>query len=279
MKRLAIIAMVGTLALAAPRRASASILGEESALLAELIGLQLEELTEISTLITNVKLVIGGLNEIASLARAAKRIYDAIRKYSLNDLLQDAKTGLYRAFPDLEKIEQELAMLKANGQAIEKGKDAFFGHVDYHDAEMNRVATATFRHAFRSTIWPAVFPEAMSFDEYPSPVDELIQRRYKRAGLNMRMAIQNTALGMLSEKIKTMVEDAEAKERTDLQTAALNAQANVQTTNNTTMMRDLAEIEHAEREAAQIRDEHFQKEATKSMRESTDQLFEMGAIQ
>ena len=106
-------------------RSAYAIFGEEdwlsgqNALLTEMLAKQIEEVTKISVLIANVKMIVRSTNEAFALARTVKRVYDMIRTYSLQDWVRDAKQGLYKALPDAKKLEGEIVSLVENKKALE----------------------------------------------------------------------------------------------------------------------------------------------------------------
>jgi hypothetical protein len=238
-----------------------AIFGEEdwlsgqNELLAELVGDQLRQISELMELVNTTRTMLGTVNDALALARTVKRVYDIVRNYSLERLMQDAKRGLYKAMPELRQTEAEVGELVQNGRALEQGAGAFFSKVTIHDAAISRAARATFEHGYQATIWPAVFPDAMSFLPDPSPVELLIQQRYLRTADAKRRAVQRTALGVLAKKVEAFVEDAEDKDNVELRSAATNAQLNFQSMAHLTELRNLKEQDAAEKEAARLDDQ------------------------
>ena len=94
-----------------------AIFGEEdwlsgqNAILAELLGAQLKELTQVVKLVNDTRQMLGAVNDGLALARTVKRVYETIRTYSLAKLVADAKRGLYRAMPELRDTEAEVREL------------------------------------------------------------------------------------------------------------------------------------------------------------------------
>jgi hypothetical protein len=238
-----------------------AIFGEEdwlsgqNELLAELVGDQLRQISELMEVVNNTRLMLGSVNDALALARTVKRVYDILRTYDLDKLVRDAKRGLYKAMPELRQTEAEVGELLANGQALEQGDGAFFSRISIHDARISAASKATFEHAYQSTIWPSVFPDAMSFLPGPSPVELLIQQKYRRTADARRQAVQRTALGVLATKVQAFVDDAEDKDNAELRSLATSAQVSFQSMAHLTELRNLKEQETAEREAARIDDQ------------------------
>ena len=62
----------------APRTAHGSVFGEENAALAALVAQGIEELTQISTIIQNLRGAVQTANEMLAIAREARRVYEMV---------------------------------------------------------------------------------------------------------------------------------------------------------------------------------------------------------
>jgi hypothetical protein len=273
--RAAIVVFVAVMGFTRP--SYSSIFGEENVQLATLVGLKLEELANLSAILTQIKYMIQGVNDVAAGVRQGYRIYRFIRNYSLQDLKRDAVRGLTEAFPELRDIHREVELLRENNQAVNDGN--FFTHVDMHDRPMRDALATSYRYAFRSAVWPMVFPEAKTLGEKPSEVDLLVHQRFGRAGLRAKTAIQRTALGILAKEAAALAKDAEAKGRADQKSAAVAAQAAVQDANNTTTLVNHADLQAAREESTDMQIEAFETTAVEASKKSTAALFEVGSIQ
>lgn len=231
--------------------ARADLLGTENAALWKLVGLKLKELAQVSQLISNGKLVISGVNEVASVARSAMRMYTTLRNYSLDDFVRDAKAGLTEAFPEIADLEREVQAMSANIGALED--DKFWRHRDHHDARARHFLETAARHAYRSALYPMVFKGAREGATDPTPVDLLVQEEMRRSGIAMKVARENSALAVLVKASTRIMEDAEAKKRTDLRGIALGAQAGIQVVRNTRQLIDIESMRVANEVAEQKR--------------------------
>ena len=257
-----------------PVDAKASLFGEENAVLSQIAAQQLIEYVELVEIVQNAVYMVQALNETLAVARKAYQIYDAIRNYTLADLVADAKRGLYEAVPEAKQLEREVGTLVANGRAIRKGSGAFFSRVDIHDFKVKRRAEAVFRHAYRATIWPAVFPGAMDAKgAQPSQVDLLIQERFRRSGEEASSALKSSAMGILAKKVQAYVDDAERKGRADLQMGATTAQVSLQTMSDTNALLDLDRQRTALQEGERLDAHGFNLSLGKTLAESGDLLF------
>lgn len=274
-KRACILVLVAAMSVSRP--SYASIFGEENVHLATLVGLKIEELANLSALLAHIKYMLQGVNEVAAGVRQGYRIYQFIRDYSLEDLKRDAKRGLMKAFPELSDIDREVGLLLENNRALDEGK--FFTHVDYHDRPMYDVLASSYRYAFRSAVWPLVFPAAKKLGDNPSKVDLLVHQRFKWAGMQAKVAIQKTALGILAKEAAALAKDAEDKGRSDQKSAAVSAQAAVQNANNTTTLANHADLQAARKQSTDAQIDAFEAKAGNAMKENTAVLFDVGSIE
>lgn len=257
--------------------AHASIFGEENAALATLVAQGVEELTQISTIIANLKAALQTANETLALAREGRRLYEMIANYSWEDLQRDATTGLYQVFPDLREVERQSRLLVANGQAIEQGYGPFFSRYTVNDRKMTRVTRALWSHHISTAIWPIEFREAMKAKPEPSPVEQLLEERFIRTEDQLRRAVQNTGMKVLSEKVRAYVRDAESKNEAPLKTAATNVEVNFQAMRDIRQLTNLKEQDVAIQESGRIRDARFFNGFRNGLQESSRLLVEPGS--
>lgn len=262
----------------ASRPANASVFGEENAALSALVAQGIQEITQLSTIITNIKAAIQTANEMLAIAREAQRVYQMIANYSWEDLQRDAKAGLYEVFPDLREIELQSKLLIENGRAMEQGYGPFFSRYTVNDRRMERVTKAMWRHAISGTIWPIEFREAMKNHSEPSPVERLLEERFVRTEDQVRRAVQNTGMEILSRKVKAYVKDAESKNEAPLKTAATNVEVNYQSMRDGKQLLNLREQDVAIQEAGRLQDARFYNGFRNGLRGSSRLLFDPGPV-
>ncbi len=112
-------------------------LSGQNAMLAQLVGLQIEQLTQISVQIANIKMLVKSANEGLSFARTGYRELRAIGRYRLSDLARDAKRGLYEVFPEIGDIEMEVGDMVASFDNRENG--GFGEYAGIHDAKKKNI--------------------------------------------------------------------------------------------------------------------------------------------
>lgn len=252
-----ILAATVALTLAVPRPAHA-LFGEEdwlsgqNQLLAALLAQDMEQTANLVGLFANARMLLTSVNESLALTRTAYRQVQAIRNYTLQDLADDARAGLYQAYPDLEDIERESRALVANGEAIEDG--TFWSHTDHHDRDVSRRAHAAFDFAYQSTIWPIAFTNAMRHAPHPSPVDLEIQNLYRRTGQRYQIAVQQMAFTVLARRVGLLLGEAEERDHLPTRIAATNAALSYQTMRNSTELLELEKARAAHEEHSRLED-------------------------
>jgi len=223
-------------------------LSGQNELMAQLLATELDELTNLTSILSNMRSVVQAGNETLAIARQSYRAYQAVRNYSLEDLSRDAKVGLYKAFPDLARMEHDLYLFDEQARAFDRNH--FFSYWNNYDFKMAKVVERALTHTYKATIWPMVFPEAMVYRQNPSPVDIKIWGLYRKSGMELEVAVQNTALGALAQKVANLVEEAEESDNLELMAQATAAQAAHQSLVNSTEFLNLYKAELAAREQA-----------------------------
>jgi len=271
--------LLGFAVLLAPGRARA-IFGEEdwfsgqNALLARLLSAQLEELYKLSELIANVRLATSAANESLAIARETWRAYKTVRDYSLEELMRDAKRGLYQTWPDLREIERDGVLLR---EQIEKG-EGLFSVWNRYDDKMHPVMNRLFEFSYQASIWPAVFPEAMRHRPNATPVEKRIWERFVKTRQDVEVLTQKTALSALARKVAALVKDAEESGRLDLEAQATAAQLAVQEVVNSTEFLNLYKSQVAIEEEARARERRARQTIRRAMVENVRKLLLPGGM-
>ena len=276
-----ITALLVALAALLPARSQAFLdlgqsdwLSGQNSLLVELLATEIEELANITETLRNMRMVAQAGNEALALARSTFRAYKAVRDYSREDLIRDAREGLYNAFPDLEGIESEVNLY--GDQWVNRGD--FWSFQGTYDGKMGQVVTRVLEHGYQATIWPTVFPEAMVYRQNPSPLDLHIWQIYSRTGQKADAAIQKTALAALAVKAANFVADAEDSGNLELAAQAATTQLMVQEVSNSTEFLNLYKAEMASKEAARITEQGRRDAMRASLTNHAREIFAPGAM-
>lgn len=247
-------------------------LSGQNALLMKLLATELDSLGELTSILANVRTVVQAGNEALALARTTYREYKAITNYNRDDLIRDAKRGLYEAFPDLALIEQNAGLLE--DQYERSGE--FLEYWNLYDRKIQQTVGKVMSHTYKSTIWPWVFPEAMVKRENPSPVDIKIWNLYKKSGMVAEVAVQKTALAALAQKVAGFVRDAEESGNLEVAATAASAQLQLQEVSNSTEFLNLYKAELGAREEARDTLRRRSRALKRTMRENLRELMAPG---
>jgi hypothetical protein len=250
-------------------------LSGQNQMLAQLLACNLEELSNISALLANMKLVVAAGNESLALARNTYRAYRSVKNYTWQDLMRDAKKGFYDVFPDLYDIEQEAREYEHQYE----NRSRFFSYYGRHDYEMSRKLGAVLSHGYKAAIWPRLFPSAFDrLKKNPSPVDLYTWQLYVKSGMAMEKAVKSTSIYALSEKVQKLVEEAERRDQLDLDAQAISAQMAVQQTANSTEFLDLYRAQVAQEEAAHAKERKRRKATERELEGQAEKIFKAGGM-
>ena len=267
--------MVGALVFAGTPRSAQALFGEENwlsgeneILIAQLTA-QLKSLTELTTLVTNITQLVKTANQTLALARWVRRTYEMVADYRWEDLVDDARRGLHQAMPETALLEDELDELLRNGGAVRRG-EGFFRRYSAADADMKQSARAAFSLAYRSALWPTVFPKAFKEEQRRgggvTPLDHLIFERYRRAQMTGRKAVQDAAFWAVGQRVSKLSEAAEASNNLPARATATNAQLNLQAAINSTAQLNLQRQDVGLREMARAQEERFRRRLMDDLR-------------
>jgi hypothetical protein len=263
------VAILAVVAVSGMPGRSWALFGEEdwfsgqNQLLVQLLATEAGEAADLASLLANIRMVTEATNEGLALARSSYRAYQAVRNYSIEDLMSDAKEGLYDAFPDLRAIEE-------NGDLLHEQWDErshFFSYRNRFDAQISPLARKLFEHSYQATIWPAVFPNAMGMKANFTPVELMIWERYMKTQQGLEVLVKKTSLAALAKKVQNLVKDAEESKNMELAAQAMETQLTTQLVNDVSEITDLMKsslaLEEQDREAERQRRQSIRKGLSK----------------
>lgn len=251
----------------------------QNAMLAELVAIEAAESAEsIPRMIFQFKQMVELLNETAGAAKLANEAYQWVRDFTWEDILTDAKNGLFKAFPDLEKIEGEIVDLRKNAEGIRDGK--FFTVQTRADSRVRQTAKGLVEHGYKAAIWPHVFPDAFNYEalEEPSGVDLEIEKRFIESGMAQERALRKSTFGMLAGEMADLVRHAERTNRADVIAQARGAQAAIDAANAANDQLDLMKLEEARKQVAEDIGRGFDKSLKGGLRKNKDKLLNPGGF-
>ncbi len=208
------------LCLLVPTSAEASMFGEENATLVNLLVQSIEQTAKLRSMVTATRDISRATNESLALAREAYREFKTVSSYTIEDYMEDAKEGLYRAFPELRDIEGDILLLKDQLE----NREVFFRYYNRYDPKLRERLEPVMSWAYKSTIWPVVFPQSLKLKPNMTPVDQEIFERYQRTGQLAQWAVRTTSMAAVAESIKELYDEAQKKKNSQLQLAATQAE-------------------------------------------------------
>ncbi len=88
-----------------------------------------------------------------------------------------------------------------------------------------------------------------------------------------RQLYEKSSFGILGEKIKTLIDDAEQKNRADLKARALSAQLQLDSAASLSQIKDYQKLSTALRESQRQKEQAFSKGLHKGLQSASGQLF------
>ncbi len=204
----------------APASAHSSVWGEENVTLIKLLLQSMEQTQKLRDVLTTTRELSRATNEGLALAREVYREGKTLSTYTLEDFLEEAKEGLYEAFPELRDIEGDIRLI--NDQ-IEK-REVFFSYYNRYDPKVRERLERVMSWAYKSTIWPVVFPQSLHLKPNMTPVEKEILERYQRTGQLAQWAVRTTSMAAMARSIKELYDEAAKKKDSALELAATQAE-------------------------------------------------------
>lgn len=265
------VAAVALSVLVSPR-AHADLAGE-TPILTGILAQEIIQTLDIASTLANIVKFVKATNEVLSFTRQAYRVYRQVINYTPKQLLNDAKRGLYKAIPEAEQLDREIRASIENGKAMVRGEEAFFGHSDHHEPWAKGMSKSLFRTGYRGLAKYVIRGGTKLYSDKPTMADKLIAKRFADSKMLSRQLYEKSSFGILGEKIKTLIDDAEQKNRADLKARALSAQLQLDSAASLSQMRDYQKLSTALRESQRHKEQAFSKGLQKSLKSASGQLF------
>jgi len=220
--------------------------------------------------------VLTGVNQVAALTRQAIEAYEFLRKLDRAYVLEHAKQGMYAAMPELRDIEREVRLTIRQKKALEEGD--FRAERNYHDPRTGALLSAAASAAYSASVYPILFPESKKYREIVTESEKLLAYRWRRLGLGRDQAVKTAAKTTMAGHVKNATENAEKKERIDLELEALQTKGAFGTMTNTQEIADIEKSKIAEQEAARLRRLERQRSLQRALDKKADDLGRVGVV-
>lgn len=170
----------------------ASMFGEENATLSAILTEEIFMAANVSETVTQLKAIVDAGNQTIDLARQSYRQFQAIRNYTLDDLLRDAKAGFCEglaATTDTDCIgwAQAIGEMSDNIKMIAGGKgEQFVAYRSRWDSETYNFLKKMYQGSARAFVYPKIAPNVSKFygwDKHENDADYVIQQALLKSGL------------------------------------------------------------------------------------------------
>ena len=194
-------------------------------------------------LVTETRNMLSAANETAAFARVTWRQIKLARHYSLDQMLEDAQKGFYKAFPELKELDVEARAMAGNLGAGWNGE--FWDHRDHHDRRSDK-HRRRIEYLLKGQIWPVANTRLYKADAADAKLDAY----FKSTGQAGRRAVHAASYVAFTDRVKVLSAQAAQSENLQVHLDAHTAEMATQTTRNTTEL-----LMHKEAETAIKQDE------------------------
>lgn len=170
----------------------ASMFGEENATLSAILTEEIFMAANVSETVTQLKAIVDAGNQAINLARESYRQFQAIKNYTLEDLLSDAKKGFCEGLAattdtDCESWALSINEMSDNLKMIAGGHgEQFVAYRSRWDAETYSFLKQMYHGSAKAFVYPKIAPNVSKFygwDKHENDGDYVIQQALLKSGL------------------------------------------------------------------------------------------------
>lgn len=170
----------------------ASMFGEENATLGAILTEEIFMAANVSETVTQLKAILDAGNQAINLARESYRQFQAIKNYTLDDLLSDAKKGFCEGLAattdtDCESWALSINEMSDNLKMIAGGHgEQFVAYRSRWDAETYSFLKQMYHGSAKAFVYPKIAPNVSKFygwDKHENDGDYVIQQALLKSGL------------------------------------------------------------------------------------------------
>lgn len=170
----------------------ASMFGEENATLSAILTEEIFMAANVSETVTQLKAIVDAGNQAINLARESYRQFQAIKNYTLDDLLSDAKKGFCEGLAattdtDCESWALSINEMSDNLKMIAGGHgEQFVAYRSRWDAETYSFLKQMYHGSAKAFVYPKIAPNVSKFygwDKHENDGDYVIQQALLKSGL------------------------------------------------------------------------------------------------
>lgn len=170
----------------------ASMFGEENATLGAILTEEIFMAANVSETVTQLKAIVDAGNQAINLARESYKQFQAIKNYTLEDLLSDAKKGFCEGLAattdtDCESWALSINEMSDNLKMIAGGHgEQFVAYRSRWDAETYSFLKQMYHGSAKAFVYPKIAPNVSKFygwDKHENDGDYVIQQALLKSGL------------------------------------------------------------------------------------------------
>ncbi|MEL7367812.1 MAG: hypothetical protein AAFN74_02785 [Myxococcota bacterium] len=264
-RKLAAGATAFVLLTASPSHAITGVISGETQLLTSILMQELAQVASLTKAVANLRMLVGGVNDVLATSREAVRIAQAIATFDPRTLLTDMKYAILAEFPQARELYVEARDLNRNMQAIAAGGDVFWGIHTVADYRMDLIAREATRFGMRASGLNLLGPIIDEID--PDDTDKLLERYYRQSRRTLKRALRQSAWGQFVRRVKAHDEDARRNGNLAAQIGSVSAAADIEIAGNTAELADLQKTQRARQQAeAEYRELLFRRTLEDSLR-------------
>ena len=204
----------------------ASMFGEENATLSAILTEEIFMAANVSETVTQLKAIVDAGNQSIDLARQTYREYQAIKNYTWEELLSDAKKGFCEGLDmttetDCESWAMSINELSDNIKMIAGGSgEQFVAYRSRWDSETYNFLKQMYHGSAKAFVYPKIAPNASKFygwDKHEDDAEYVIQQALLKSGLYNDVIRTQKEGWHVNTAMANFIREAEQKKNLQLQ--------------------------------------------------------------
>lgn len=205
---------------------SASMFGEENATLGAILTEEIFMAVNVSETVTQLKAILDAGNQTLDLARQAYREYQAIKNYTWEELLSDAKKDFCEGLSmttetDCQSWALSINEMSDNIRTISGGHgEQFVAYRSRWDSETYNFLKQMYQGSARAFVYPKIAPNVSKFygwDQHEDDAEYVIQQALLKSGLYHDVIRTQKEGYMVNTAMANFIREAEQKKNLQLQ--------------------------------------------------------------
>lgn len=204
----------------------ASMFGEENATLSAILTEEIFMAANVSETVTQLKAIVDAGNQSIDLARQAYREYQAIKNYTWEELLSDAKKGFCEGLDmttetDCESWAMSINEMSDNIKMIAGGHgEQFVAYRSRWDSETYNFLKQMYHGSAKAFVYPKIAPNVSKFygwDKHEDDAEYVVQQALLKSGLYNDVIRTQKEGYTVNKAMANFIREAEQKKNLQLQ--------------------------------------------------------------